>query len=69
MLLQEVVPAPDAVRTEGQKWKENLSSAEEITPPPPARTYQPLVPYPQRLAWSKPSQLEPRFARFLETLC
>jgi len=45
-----------------------LSSAEETRPPPPARTYQPPVPYPQRLAWSKLSQFEPRSARFLETL-
>jgi len=66
MVLQEVVPIPDSVGTEGQTRKEILSSSEETTPTPPARTYQPPVPYPQRLAWSKLCQLESRFVRFLE---
>ena len=33
-----------------------------------ARPYQPPVPYPQRLAWTKLSKLEPRFAQFLDIL-
>ena len=35
---------------------------------PPIRPYQPRVPYPQSLAWTKLLQLEPRYARFLEKL-
>ena len=45
-----------------------MSSTEEAAPTPPTRPYQLPVPYPQRLAWSKLRQLEPRFARFLEIL-
>jgi len=33
---------------------------------PPIRPYQPRVPYPQRLAWTKLLQLEPKYARFLD---
>jgi len=68
IVLQEVVPVLDSAGTEGKKRKENLSFAGEPSPPPPARKYQPSVPFPQQLAWSKLSQLEPRFARFMETL-
>jgi len=35
---------------------------------PPIRPYQPRVPYPQRLAWTKLLQLEPKYAPFLERL-
>ena len=62
MVLQEVAPIPDSAETQGKKKEENLSSARDPSPPPPARTYQPIVPFPQRLSWSKLSQLEPRFA-------
>jgi len=69
MVLQEVIPIPDSTGTEGQKKKEeSMSSTEEATPTPPTRSYQPPVPYPQRLIWSKLRQLEPRFVRFLEIL-
>jgi len=61
MVLKELVPLPDSVGTEGKKREDNLSSAGEPSPPPPARTFQPPVPFPQRLAWSKLSQFEPRF--------
>jgi len=37
-------------------------------PSPVARLYQPPVPFPQRVAWAKLFQLEPKFARFLEVL-
>jgi len=63
MVLQEVVPVLDFVGTERKKKEENhLSSAGDPSPPPPARTYQFPAPFPQRLAWSKLPQLEPRFA-------
>jgi len=68
MVLQEVVLVPDSAGTEGKKREENPSSVGETRPLPPAGTYQPRVPFPQRLVWSKLSQLEPRFAQFLETL-
>jgi len=43
MVRQEVVLVPDSVGTEENKRKQNLSSAGETRPPPPARTYQPPV--------------------------
>ena len=46
MVLQEVVPAPDSAGAEGKKREENLSAVGEPSPPPPARTYQPPVPFP-----------------------
>jgi len=39
MVLQEVVPVPHSVETEGQTQKETLSSSEETIPPSPAHTY------------------------------
>ena len=38
------------------------------SPAPPIHPYQPRVPYPQRLAWTKLLQLEPKYARFLDAL-
>jgi len=35
---------------------------------PPIHPYQPQVSYPERLAWTKLLQLEPKYARFLEKL-
>ena len=69
MVLQEAVPAPHSRGTWGKKREENPSSTREISHPLPTRSYQPLVPFPYRLAWTKLSQLQPRFARFLDTLC
>ena len=37
-------------------------------PSPVARPYQPHAPFPQRVAWAKLFQLEPKFARFLDAL-
>ena len=68
MVLQEVVTVPNSAGTEGKMREENLGITGEPSPPAPARPYQPPVPYPQRLAWSKLRQLEPRFAQFLEIL-
>ena len=68
MVLQEVVPISASAGTERKEKNEGLSPTEETRHQPPARPYQPPVPYPQRLAWSKLHQLEPRFAQFLETL-
>jgi len=68
MVLQEAAPVPNSPGIEGKKKEENLGSARDPSPPPPARTCQPPVPFPQRLAWSKLSQLEPRFVQFLDTL-
>jgi len=45
-----------------------LSSIEMVNPAPSIPLYQPPVPYPQRLAWTKLFQLEPKFARFLDVL-
>jgi len=53
MVPEEVVLVLDSVGMEGQKKEENLSSAGETRPPPAARAYQPPVPFPQRLVWSK----------------
>ena len=68
MVLQEVVPVSHFQGTVGKKREENLSSTGETGYPLPSRPYQPLVSFPRRLAWTKLSQLEPRFARFLDTL-
>jgi len=68
MVLHEVVLVSDFAGTQGKKKEENLSPIGDLSPTPPTRTYQPPVPFPQRLAWSKLSQLEPRFTRFLDTL-
>jgi len=62
MVLQVVAPVPDSIGTERKKKEEILSSAGNPSLPPPTCTYQPILPFPQRLAWSKLSQLEPRFA-------
>jgi len=69
MVLQEVIRVPDSIGTEGKKKKEeSMISTEEATPTPPTRPYQPPVPYPQQLAWSKLRPLEPKFARFPKIL-
>jgi len=69
MVLQETVSVLDSTRIERRKDEESLSSngRSSITPPA-ARPYQPSVPYPQRVAWAKLSELEPRFVRFLDIL-
>jgi len=38
------------------------------SPTPPIHPYQPRVLYPQRLAWTKLLQLEPKYAKFLDVL-
>jgi len=68
MVLQEVVLIPDSAGIEWKKKEENLSSVGDPSHTPPAHTYQPPVPFPHRQAWSKLSQLEPIFTRFLDTL-
>jgi len=69
MVLQETIAVPKSIGTTEQNEKEGLSSNGKSTPTAPvARPYQPPVPYPQRLAWTKLSMLEPRFARFLDIL-
>ena len=68
MVLQESVLVPDSVRADVQKEEGKLSSIEKVNPMPPVYSHQPLIPYPQKLAWVKLFQLEPKFARFLEVL-
>ena len=69
MVLQETIVVLDSARTDEQREKENLSCKGEICHPcPVAHPYQPPVPFPQRVAWAKLFQLEPKFARFLEAL-
>jgi len=68
MVLPEEVPFPHSGGIGGTKREEKPSSTGETSHSLIARPYQPPVPFPQRLAWTKLSQLEPRFARFLDTL-
>ena len=68
MVLQEAVSASapekaDRLQSEGRSTPVEM---EDIAPP--IRPDQPRVPYPQRLAWTKLLQLEPKYARFLEKL-
>ena len=69
MVLPEEVPFPHSGGIGGTKREEKPSSTGETSHSLIARPYQPPVPFPQRLAWTKLSQLEPRFARFLDILC
>ena len=69
MILQETFAVPKSVGTTEQNEEEGLSSNGKSTyTAPVARPYQPPVPHPQTLAWTKLSMLEPRFARFLDLL-
>jgi len=68
IVLQESVLVPDSVGADVQKEEEKLSSIKKVNLITPVYSYQSLVPYPQRLAWAKLFQLEPRFVRFLDVL-
>ena len=69
MVLQETVVVPKSIGTTEQNEEEGLSSNGKSTYTAlVARLYHPPIPYPQRLAWTKLSMLEPRFARFLDIL-
>ena len=69
MVLQEMVAVSKSVGTIEQNEKKGLSSNGKSTSTAPvARSYQPPVSYPQRLACTKLSKLDPRFTRFLDIL-
>ena len=68
MVLQETASAPVPERAERQQSEGRLTPVEMEDTAPPILPYQPRVPYPQRLAWTKLLQLEPKYARFLEKL-
>ena len=69
MVLQETVAVPKSVGTTAQNEDEGLSyNTKSISIAPVVCHYAPPVPYPQRLAWTKLSMLEPRFTRFLDIL-
>jgi len=68
MVLQEGVLAPVPEGTKGRRKEGKSTPSGMEGTPPPIRPYQPRVPYPQRLAWTKLLQLEPKYARFLERL-
>jgi len=68
MVLQEATSTPIPVRTERHKSEGRSIHSEMEGTAPPIHPYQPRVPYPQRLAWTKLLQLEPKYARFLERL-
>ena len=68
MVLQETVSTPVFVGAEGQHSEGRSTPIEIEDTAPPIRPYRPRVPYPQRLAWIKLLQLEPKYARFLEKL-
>jgi len=56
-------------RIEGRTEEESLSSnGKNSLSPPAVRPYKPHVHYPQRVAWSKLSELGPRFVQFLNIL-
>ena len=64
MVLQETVSAAVSVGVEGQHSEGSSTPVEMEDTAPPIRPYQPRVSYPQRLAWTKLLQLEPKYARF-----
>jgi len=68
MILQEAFSAPIPEGTEGKRKEGRSTPSEMKGTAPPIRPYQPRVPYPQRLAWTKLLQLEPKYAQFLERL-
>ena len=68
MVLQEIVSVSDSVGSKGQQKERRLSPIEMVNPAPLIPPYQPPVPYPQRLAWTKLLQLEPKYARFLDVM-
>ena len=53
LVLQETVSVPNSAGTYEQKEEESLSSIRKVSPAPTVHPYQPLVPYPQRVAWAK----------------
>ena len=69
MVLQETVSVSDFARIKRRKVEESLSSDRRSSPTPPvAHTYQPHIPYPQKVAWAKLFKLELRFVQFLDIL-
>ena len=64
MVLQETVSASIPERTKGQRKEGRSTPSEMEGTAPPIRPYQPRVLYPQRLAWAKQLQLEPRMLDF-----
>ena len=68
MVLQETTSAPVPERAERQQSEGRSAPVEMKVIAPPVRPYQPRVPYPERLAWTRLLQLEPKYARFLERL-
>ena len=67
MVLQQTVLVPNYAGTRGSKEEESSSSVGKISPSLLiVHSYHPLVPHPQRVAWSKLSKFEPRFAHFLD---
>jgi len=68
MVLQEEAPVPISTGTTILKKEGVLNQVEEGHQPPPVRPYQPPVPYPQKLAWAKLSELQPWFAQFIDIL-
>ena len=59
MVLQGVTIVPISTGIITLKKEGAPNQAEEGHQSPPIRPYQPLVPYPQRLSWTKLSKLEP----------
>jgi len=69
MILQETVAVPKSVGTTEQNEEEDLSSnTKSISTALVACHYEPPIPYPQKLAWTNLSILEPKFAEFLDIL-
>ena len=68
MVLREIASAPVPERAERQQSEGRSILSEMEGTAPPICPYQPRVPYPQRLAWTKLLQLQPKYARFLEKL-
>ena len=68
MVFQESDLVPDSTGANVQKEEGKLSYIRKVNPVPSVLSYQPLVPYPQRLVWTKLFHLEPKFARSLNVL-
>jgi len=68
MVLQETVSVLDSVGIERQQNEGTSSPIEMVSLAPYIPPYHSPVPYPQRLAWTKLLQLEPKYARFLDVL-
>jgi len=62
MLFQKLVSVPDCAGKDGRKQEKSLGFIKKINSSPLVHPYQPPIPFLQRVAWSKLSKHELKFA-------